>query len=101
MTQQELTSRQAEMLHIMEEKVENDEGKILLKKARLGTLSLDEIAEVCLLINDEYLMKGIKEDWEPNDHGKELYQLLCVINEPRLQYSAEEFEQIQQSASHA
>ena len=39
-------------------------------------------------------MKGIKEDWEPNEYGKELYQLLGVINEPRLQYNAEELEEI-------
>jgi len=49
-----------------------------------GRLSTHDIQRVCEIINDEYLMRGIKEDYSPNEYGRDLQDLLNKVNAPRL-----------------
>lgn len=58
--------------------------KELLDQILNDKLSLGDIQAVCLLINREYLMKGINSDYSPNGYGRELEKLLDVVNRPRL-----------------
>jgi len=78
-----LTERQIEILKSLRDKA--DEGtKQLLGRAIGGTLPRGDIEAVCQAINNEYLMKGIKEDYTPSEYGRELEDLLDVVNRPRI-----------------
>ena len=50
-----------------------------------GTISIQEIELFCELVSNEFMMKGVKETYEPNEYGKELEELLDVVNRKRLQ----------------
>jgi hypothetical protein len=56
----------------------------LLDDAINGRLAANDIQRVCEIINDEYLMKGIEEDYSPNEYGRDLESLLNKVNAPRL-----------------
>ena len=56
----------------------------LLDSTINGKLSHDGIDRLCKIINDEYLMKGIEEDYNPNEYGLELEELLDLVNHDRL-----------------
>ena len=49
-----------------------------------GTLLKGDVGEVCGLINDEFLRRGIDSQYEPNKHGIELEDLLNAVNRVRL-----------------
>jgi hypothetical protein len=83
MTSEYLTGRQVEILRYLQDKVTSGKRR-LLERVLSNTLPKSEIEKVCQLINDEYLMKGIKEDYSPNEYGRELEDLLDVVNRPRL-----------------
>jgi len=57
----------------------------LIEKATNGTLSTDEIDEMCDLISKEFMMNGINEDFEPNNYGRALEDILDIVNRKRLQ----------------
>ena len=78
-----LTDRQIEILKFLRDKA--DEGtKHLLERAINDTLPRGDIEAVCQTINDEYLMKGIKKDYAPNAYGRELEDLIDIVNRPRI-----------------
>ncbi len=77
-----LNERQVEILNSLRDKV--DEGtKQLLKRAIGAALPRGDIEAVCQAINNEYLMKGIKEDYTPSEYGRELEDIFDVVNRPR------------------
>lgn len=51
------------------------------------SLSDDEIDELCLLVNAEFLMHGIDKDFEATPYGKEGEDVLDIVNSPRLRRS--------------
>jgi hypothetical protein len=64
---------------------EGDASKrALAAKAIVGTLTTDEIEELCSLISNEFMLNGITESFEPNDYGKELEELLDAVNKSRV-----------------
>lgn len=78
-----LTERQAAILHSLRETVHPRDAEILSQIIR-GDLDNRDIQRACELINDEYLMKGMQEDYSPNIYGKELEALLNSVNAARL-----------------
>jgi hypothetical protein len=78
-----LTERQIEILKFFRDKAVG-RAKQLLERTISGTLPTGDIEAVCQMINDEYLMKGIKEDYTPNEYGRELESLLDAVNRPRI-----------------
>ena len=56
----------------------------LAEKAINGMLTSDEVEELCNLISNEFMLNGITENFEPNDYGKELENLLDAVNKNRL-----------------
>ncbi|AJJ09332.1 hypothetical protein CH64_3325 [Yersinia rohdei] len=56
----------------------------LAEKAIAETLILNELEELCSLISNEYMLNGITENFEPNDYGRELEDLLDIVNRRRL-----------------
>ncbi len=78
-----LTERQIEILKSLRDR-SNQETGLLLDRAINGTLPINDIESICRVINDEYLMKGIKEGYSPNEYGHELESLLDLINRPRI-----------------
>jgi hypothetical protein len=77
------TDRQIEILKSLRDKA-TAQKKELLDQTLGETLHLSDIETVCQLINDEYLMKGINPDYNPNDYGRELERLLDAVNRRRL-----------------
>jgi len=57
----------------------------LAEKAIMGMLTSDEIEELCGLIFNEFMLNGITENFEPNDYGKKLEDLLDAVNKSRVQ----------------
>jgi len=57
----------------------------LAEKAIMGMLTSDEIEELCGLISNEFMLNGITENFEPNDYGKKLEDLLDAVNKSRVQ----------------
>lgn len=78
-----LTERQIQIVRSLRDRAA-EEQKELLNRVINGDLPLGSIEAVCQLINDEYLMKGIGPDYNPNEYGRELEGLLDVVNRPRL-----------------
>lgn len=77
-----LTERQIEILSSLKYNADETTRR-LLDHTIGGTLLRGDIEAVCQTINDEYLIKGIKEDYSPNKYGRELESLLDLINRPR------------------
>jgi len=78
-----LSIRQREILESIQNKLPTD-LKQHFENALNNTLTAVEIERLCQLINDEFLMNGINDDYSPNNYGRELEELLDVINRPRL-----------------
>ena len=78
-----LTKRQIEILETIRDKSSQRDFGIMDRaiKENLGNI---DIQRACELLNDEYLMNGIEEDYTPNAYGKELEELLNSINAARL-----------------
>lgn len=47
-------------------------------------LNFDEIEEVCDLLSGEFLMNGIDRNFEANNYGKEVQDLMDIVNRPRI-----------------
>ncbi|MFT3848683.1 MAG: hypothetical protein QM739_08370 [Propionivibrio sp.] len=79
----ELTDRQREILQKL---LLNDkrERKYLFNKLANGQLTNLDIEEFCSLINDVFLMEGLLPNYEPNEYGLELEELLDSINRSRI-----------------
>ncbi len=56
----------------------------LLKKIENNTISPDERTEVCLILTDELIFAGFKEDYEPNSYWLEIEEAIDEINRPNL-----------------
>lgn len=78
-----LTERQVEILRRLRDGAV-EANQRLFDHVLSGTLSKSDIEAVCQLINDEYLMNGINEDYGPNEYGRQLEELLDVVNRPRI-----------------
>ena len=76
-----LTDAQTQLLVALcffEEKI-----KLLPDKVLYGSISSSEIDELCELISNEFLMRGIEESFEPDSYGLELESLLDAVNRMR------------------
>lgn len=78
-----LTNKEIYILKTIMEKSDRNDAKIL-KAAIDGIIEINNIQRLCELINEEFLMEGIREDFEPNEYGKEIAAILNKINAPRL-----------------
>ena len=79
-----LTERQIEILQALREK-RSGRDKELLDQVLNGSLPRGDIEPVIDLISEEFVLKGLKADYEPNNYGLELEHLLDAVNRPRLQ----------------
>lgn len=79
----ELTERHRELLRALSQAAAREEG-LSIERVIGNAADVGDIEAVCKLINDEYLMHGIDGDCEPNAYGRELNELLNVVNRPRL-----------------
>ncbi|WP_162979219.1 hypothetical protein [Pseudomonas aeruginosa] len=59
----------------------------LAERAIAGDVSVDDVDELCELISNEFMMKGIEANFEPNNYGLELEALLDAVNRDRLRIS--------------
>jgi hypothetical protein len=57
---------------------------MLAQKAIAECLTENEIEEICNIISNEFLLNGITESFEANAYGKELENILDIINKVRL-----------------
>ncbi|MBD8614226.1 hypothetical protein IFT69_10890 [Pseudomonas putida] len=55
----------------------------LAEKLLNSSLSTSEVDELCDLISNEFLIKGIEESFEPNGYGLELELLLDAVSRGR------------------
>ena len=55
-----------------------------IRRLENSELSHAEIEECCLVLNDEFLLNGIDEEFEATAYGKQIEYLLDIINRPRL-----------------
>ena len=60
------------------------EDAALLDDVIHNRLDMNNIQRVCEIINDEYLLKGIEEDYSPNEYGRKLEEILNKVNALRL-----------------
>lgn len=56
----------------------------IAEKLMNSSISSNETDELCELISNEFLLNGIQEDFEPNDYGEKLEELLDAVNKWRL-----------------
>ena len=78
-----LTDRDIAILRSLRENLTANDME-LLDMAINNKLVMTDVQRVCEIINDEYLMKGIEDNYSPNGYGKELETLLNKINALRL-----------------
>lgn len=78
----ELNREQLDKLHEICRKFDADEG--LIDKVREGVAASHEVSLLCELINNEFLSRGIDQDFEANDYGREMEALLDLVNSVRL-----------------
>jgi hypothetical protein len=78
-----LTDRQIAILKSLRVSRHGNDAN-LLEGGINGKLATNDIQRVCEIINDEYLMKGIEENYSPNEYGRDLNNLLNKVNAPRL-----------------
>lgn len=62
----------------------SEKNKIFFENAIKNKLTMSDIDFLCQLINDEFIKNGIDENFEPNEYGYDLENLLDEINRPRL-----------------
>lgn len=78
---QELTERQKTILtNVFKDK----DASHWIAAIQAESLGFDEIEEACDLLSEEFHMNGIDESFEANDYGKEVEELIDVVNRPRL-----------------
>lgn len=78
-----LTCEQRELLVFLK----NKSGRmhdITFESALQGSIDDVCMAELCNLINEEFMMEGIDENFEPTQYGRKLESLLDVINRSRI-----------------
>lgn len=61
----------------------HERASMLVDKLIDESLSSSEVNELCELISNEFMMSGIREDFEPNSYGIELEILLDAVNRYR------------------
>ncbi len=78
-----LTKRDQEILRSIQKTLSIENGRYidLALESKFDTYVVDIL---CRVINDEYLIRGIEANYEPNDYGVELSGLLNKINATRL-----------------
>jgi hypothetical protein len=77
-----LNSSQREMLlKIIKQHVPNCDSYMPLRIDE--TMAAWKVDLICDWIGEEFLSKGIKDDWEPNQYGFELELLLDAVNRLR------------------
>ncbi|CAI0911993.1 hypothetical protein [Serratia quinivorans] len=57
---------------------------LLVKKITDGSLTSSDIEELCKIISNEFMLNGITKDFEPNDYGVELEEILDFVNKSRI-----------------
>jgi hypothetical protein len=77
----DLSDRQKE---IIEKLCGDGRAQIVIQKIITEQLSFSEIENICNIINDEFLLRGLLSSYEPNAYGLELEALLDEVNRPRL-----------------
>ena len=78
---QKLTNRQIE---IVKKVFLGDNFNSFIIRIERNELHLQEIEEACLVLNKEFLMNGIDEEFEATSYGKEIEDVIDIINRPRL-----------------
>lgn len=81
MINQQLTERQIQILTKIFK--EDDPAKWIVS-IQNQVLNFDQIERACDLISTEFHMNGIDENFEATDYGREIENLLDVVNQPRL-----------------
>ena len=71
---------------ILEKLRVNDHGKssVAFEKIESNQLDINGTEIICGLINSEFMMEGVLPNFESNEYGIELENLLNVINRPRI-----------------
>lgn len=82
----QLNTKQTELLSLLSKKY-GFEYKYLLKDSIDVVKYFENIEKLCSVINEEYMMKGINSNWEPNAYGLELNDLLDMVNKLRIDSS--------------
>lgn len=57
----------------------NEESSFLMKKLHDGTLSKDDRSKIVELISDEFAMRGLGDDEEPNEYGLQLERTIDTL----------------------
>lgn len=78
-----LTSEQRELLVFLKNK-SGGMHAIAFESALQGSIDDICMARLCNLINEEFMMEGIDENFEPTQYGRKLENLLDVINRSRI-----------------
>lgn len=55
-----------------------------VSRIEAGALTTEEIEWACDVLNDEFHMNGIDQNFEATEHGKNVEALLDLVNRPRL-----------------
>jgi len=79
----ELTWRQKQIVKSLKSKTSKDLEAILNELGE-GFLVVECAEDICNLINEEFMMKGVLPSFEPNAYGYELETLLDIVNSARL-----------------
>jgi len=78
-----LNDEQRELLAFLRDK--NDGmHTIVFESVLQGSVDDKYMAVLCNLINEEFMMEGIDENFEPTQYGRDLESLLDVINRYRI-----------------
>ncbi|WP_332856472.1 hypothetical protein [Duganella sp. S19_KUP01_CR8] len=80
----DLTLRQIQIVESLKSKSELTD-QIMLDKLLTEEVDFNDIENLCLIINGEFLMEGILPSFEPNPYGLELEGLLDSVNRARIQ----------------
>jgi pentatricopeptide repeat protein len=75
-----LTKNQKEIVQNLFE----NKYQFLYEKLINSFLSNKEIELFCEVISNEMMMNGIKDNFEPNEYGKELEKIIDIVNKKRL-----------------
>ncbi|MYN40410.1 hypothetical protein GTP55_13605 [Duganella sp. FT109W] len=79
----DLTLRQIQIVESIKSKSELKD-QMMLDKLLKGETDFNDIENLCLIINGEFLMEGILPSFEPNPYGLELESLLDSVNRARI-----------------
>ena len=79
-----LTERQRDIVHHLRDKATGQKRQ-LLEDVLNNSLAKNDIETVCGILHGEHMMHGLRDEkFNPNEYGRELEELLDVINRPRL-----------------